>query len=234
MALEQILDLIEDGPPTASLRGLAQVSGITVPSDAVAGYAVGCIFQHIDGGGGTAFYVNEGSATSCAFKPVSPITSVTIGTGITGGGPATVCNVGVERTGPTYKTTFLLDITGLRSTAGDDIIGLDGTALACHIGQITAAVNGTIIAGKITCFETPASGDPDIDLYSAVEGTGVEDDAISGLDETKLINHGDWTAEDVDMLDALPAADEYLYLVAGDTTDADYTAGIFLIELWGT
>ena len=32
---------------------------------------------------------------------------------------------------------------------------------------------------------------------------------------------------------AVPAADEFLYLTLGDTTDADYTAGKLLIELMG-
>ena len=35
------------------------------------------------------------------------------------------------------------------------------------------------------------------------------------------------------VLTALPAADEFLYLTLGATTDADYTAGKLLIELIG-
>ncbi len=139
----------------------------------------------------------------------------------------------VTKVGDLFKTEILIDLTGLRSTAADDIIGDDGTSDPCHIGQITAAVNGTIFAGRVTCLEAPAGGDPDIDLYSAVEGTGSEDDAISGLDETQLLDAGDHAADAFKSLTAYPAADEYLYLVAGATTDADYTAGILLIELWG-
>ena len=44
--------------------------GPTVPADGGAGYGVGCVFQHTDGGDGTAFYVNEGTATSCDFNPL--------------------------------------------------------------------------------------------------------------------------------------------------------------------
>jgi len=102
-----------------------------------------------------------------------------------------------------------------------------------HLGQITAAVNGTIFAGKITCLETPTGGDPDVDLYSATEATGVEDVGIGTLTATQLINHGDWAGGEQGNLTAMPAANKYLYLVAGDATDATYTAGIFLIELWG-
>ena len=140
----------------------------------------------------------------------------------------------IEKNGNIIKTSIYIDLTGLRSTAGDDIIGNDGTSNPCHIGQITAAANGTIFAGTITCLETPNAGDPDIDLYSATEGTGAEDTAISTLTETKLIDAGDHAANAFKSLTAFPAANEYLYLVAGDTTDADYDAGKLLIELYGT
>lgn len=153
------------------------------------------------------------------------------GAGFTGTG-ATIEHR-VSKVGDLIKTEILIDLTGIRSTAADDIIGDDGTTDPCHIGQITAAVNGTIFAGRIACLEAPAGGDPDIDLYSAVEGTGSEDDAISGLTGTQLLNAGDHAADAFKSLTAYPAADEYLYLVAGATTDADYTAGILLIELWG-
>jgi hypothetical protein len=140
----------------------------------------------------------------------------------------------VTKVGTMFKTEILIDLTGLRSTAGGDIIGDDGTALPCHIGQITAAVNGTIFAGRISCLEAPTGGDPDIDLFAATSGTAVEDTAISGVTgQAQLVNAGDHSAGGFDMLTAFPAANAYLYLVAGDTTDADYTAGILLIELWG-
>lgn len=46
--------------------------GNTVPTDTTAGYAVGCIFLHADGGVGTMIYCNEGSATSCDFDAIVP------------------------------------------------------------------------------------------------------------------------------------------------------------------
>lgn len=44
--------------------------GTTVPSASTAGYAVGCNFLKSNGGPGTAFYINEGSATSCLFNAI--------------------------------------------------------------------------------------------------------------------------------------------------------------------
>ncbi len=140
----------------------------------------------------------------------------------------------VEKIGSIIKTTILIEVDGLNSggTAAD-IVGADGAGVA-HLGQITAAVNGTIFAGKITCLETPTGGDPDIDLWYADEATGVEDTAISALTgEIQCINHGDWTGAQLDVLTAFPAADKYLYLTTGAATDATYTAGILLIELFG-
>lgn len=42
--------------------------GATVPTDATAGYAKGCIFIDTNGGVSSTFYVNEGDATSCDFN----------------------------------------------------------------------------------------------------------------------------------------------------------------------
>jgi hypothetical protein len=158
---------------------------------------------------------------------------LTAGTGITTG-TGTVYRSAISRHGTIIKTSILIDLTGLRSTGADDIIGVDGTALDCHLGQITAAKSGTILTGKITCLEVPAGGDPDINVYANVESTGSESDDPSGLTGTGiLVNTGDHTLGSVNIFTALPAANEYLYLVAGAATDADYTAGKLLIELEG-
>ena len=51
--------------------------------------------------------------------------------------------------------------------------------------------------------------------------------------QIQCINHGDWSAGQMDVLTAFPAANKYLYLSTTEVTDATYTAGILLIELWG-
>jgi len=154
------------------------------------------------------------------------------GVGITG--TADNFASGVVRVGTLYKTTIVADIDGLNSGgSANDIIGANGAGVA-HLGQITAARNGTIFAGLLSCIEAPTTGDNDIDLYSAAEATGVEDTLITALDETQLCNSGDLTAASRIPLTAYPAADEYLYLVGvqGDA-DATYASGILIIELWG-
>ena len=184
------------------------------------------------------------NATTGAFTTQSSIDSsgiasfdantmpVEAGTGITTGS-GTIYRSAVMQSGGIITTQILIDLTGLRSTGSGDIIGVNGTSLVCHIGQITAARNGTILTGSMECFEAPAGGDPDINVHSATEGTGVEDGAIGDLTETLLVNAGDATLGSKVYFTAVPAADEFLYLTTGDATDADYTAGKLLIELKG-
>jgi len=157
---------------------------------------------------------------------------VEAGTGITTGS-GTIYRSSVQRVGGIITTRILIDLTGLRSTGGADIIGVNGTALVCHIGQITAARNGTILTGSMECFEAPAGGDPDINVHSATEGTGVEDGAIGDLTETLLVNAGDATTGSKVYFTGVPAADQFLYLTTGAATDADYSAGKLFIELMG-
>jgi hypothetical protein len=155
------------------------------------------------------------------------------GAGITGG-TGTVYKSSVTKEGGIITTRILIDLTGLGSSTTDlDVIGQG--ASAAHIGQITAARNGTILSGTITCFETPATGADDIDLYSATVGTAVFDDGIAALTETALLTRGAaWAAGDIKPLTGWPAANEYLYLTGGEGgTAGTYTAGKFLIELQG-
>lgn len=184
------------------------------------------------------------SSTTGAFTTLSSISStgvssfdantmaVEAGTGITTG-TGTIYRSSVQRVGGIITTRILIDLTGLRSTGSGDIIGVNGTALVCHIGQITAAKNGTILTGSMECFEAPAGGDPDINVHSATEGTGVEDGAIGDLTETLLVNAGDATTGSKVYFTGVPAADEFLYLTTGAATDADYSAGKLFIELMG-
>lgn len=157
----------------------------------------------------------------------------TAGTGITDA-TGEVHKSWVERYGNVIKTSILIDVTGLRHSAAADIIGNDGTSNPCHIGQITTALNGTIFSGRMTCLEQPTV--QDMDLYAATEGTGIENAAISTLTEKQVINGGDQSLGTTTIFDNgnLPAGNDYLYLVCQSSGDADYSAGKFLIELWGT
>ena len=158
---------------------------------------------------------------------------MTPGAGFAGTG--TVYKSSVVKQGDIFKTTILIDLTGTASSTTDlDIIGTSGVS---HIGQITAAKNGTLFFGQVTCLETPAGGIVDIDFYSATEGTGAFDGAVGDLAETVMLTKGgNWSAAAATQIAfaALPAANKYMYITGGAAgTAAAYSAGQFLIELWG-
>jgi len=164
---------------------------------------------------------------------IKSLTNGAPGAGISGG-TGTVFKSSVVRIGDIIRTSILINLTGLSSPATDgDIIG-QGTA-AAYLGQITAAKNGTILSGRMTCLEVPLGGADDIDLYSAAEATGVFDDAISDLTESALVtSSAAWALGGMKALSAVPAANAYLYLTGGEASAAGkYTAGKFLIELDG-
>lgn len=156
------------------------------------------------------------------------------GAGFTDGVGA-IFKSGTQLNGGIYRTTLMLDLTGTASSTTDlDIIG-SGTS-AAYIAKLTAAeVGATILAISMQCLEAPAGGVTDIDLYSATEGTGKFDDAVTGLTETALISAGGaWTNGATKGATVCPAATEYLYLTGGaGGTAATYTAGKFIITIYG-
>lgn len=176
----------------------------------------------------TSVTAGAATVTSQTGRTASP------GVGITGG-TGTIFRSSVTVEGDMIKTSIMFDLTGLNSggTAGD-IIGTNGAGVA-HLGQITAAINGTIIGGYMRCIETPAGGDTDFDLYAATPATGVEDVAISTLaGQTQVINSGVQALGTVSLVipDTI-AANSYLYFVGQGVANATYTAGRGVIILYG-
>ena len=186
-------------------------------------------FYSIEHGGSFYWRVVAFEGVDVAGEDMTP------GTGISTG-VDTVCEHRVSKIGGLYKTEIFIDLAGLTSAAAGQIIGKASGVANCHIGQITAAKNGTIIHGRITCIETPAGGDTDVDFYGTVtEATGAQAAAISGLTgEVLLLNNGAWSGAVATpkIMTTLPGVG-YLYMVDGTGTAVIYTAGLFLIELWG-
>jgi len=177
-------------------------------------------------------FVETPDEVATFLRTIDPALAAEAGAGITDG-VGTIYQSSVKRTGGIVKTEILLDLTGLSSaTTVLDIIGIG--ASPAHLGQVTAAQNGTIIGGTMTCLEVPASLD-DIDLYSAPEATGVFEALVTSLTQRVLITSGAaWTLGLVRPFSGWPAANEYLYLANGVADTADpFTAGRFLIELFG-
>lgn len=133
-------------------------------------------------------------------------------------------------------TRIMIDLTGLVGSATDlDIIGNTGGAASAHIGQVTAAFNGTIVGGRVTCLEVPAGGSTDIDFYSATVSTGSQDVDVTTLTETVLVTSGGaWTSGASKGMTTVPPANDYLYICNGAASGGTFSAGKFMIELFGT
>ena len=159
--------------------------------------------------------------------------SLTPGTGADG---AETLDSGVWTNGTIIITRWLVDLTNLVGSTTDlDIIG-ESAAANCHFGQFTTAVNGVFTGGQVTCLEVPAGGVTDIDFYSATVSTGTENDLITGLTETALLTSGAaWGAGSTKGMTAAIPANDYLYIVNGaGGVPGTFTAGKFLIEIFGT
>lgn len=227
--------------------------GATVPTDGTKGYAPSCLFIDQDATGGSGWYINRGTYASCNFDAVPDLAAVTAtaaelnyldqnlstNTLSRGAGVDTAESyVGsITRMGGLITTRILVDLTGMVGSATDlDIIG-ESAAASCHWGQITTAKSGTLIGGLVTCLELPAGGADDIDFYSSNVSTGTQDviitDAALGT-ETALVTSGAaWASGTQKGMTALPTADDYIYIVNGEASGGTFTAGKFLIELFG-
>ena len=177
---------------------------------------------------------------------VSNTGPLSAGTGITTG-TDTVYKSWQSSNNGIIKTSIYLDMDGLIGAGGaKDVIGVVATA-NCHLGRIgDVSVCGTLFAGKMTCIETIAGGETDIDLYSSNVATGTEnvayDHADMGTETALLVGTAVWHGVGhatnnhvVQGFSAFPTSLDYLYMVKGGANStSEYTAGKFLIELYGT
>ena len=139
-------------------------------------------------------------------------------------------------------TTLLVNIDDLvDSGTVKDIIGENGVA-AAYLTRITTATNGLIYKAEIACVETPAGSNAatDIDLVANTAALAEDVAYDSSGNNTALIpataawEAGMWrqSAVGLDMADMVNA---YLYLVngTGANSGGTYTAGKFIIKLYG-
>lgn len=129
-------------------------------------------------------------------------------------------------------TQTKIDLTGLASVATtNDVIGLAAGG-AAYIGRNVVGANGVIFKVELSCLETPAGGDNDVNVVANASAILVEGDAGG---TTYLSNSGDLLAGQT-IQNLLPAltANDYLYLTAGTgDTAATYTAGMYLLTTYG-
>ena len=130
-------------------------------------------------------------------------------------------------------TTIKFDLTGLASSATtEDAIGLAAGGVAI-LGRNVVAVNGVIFRATLSCLETPAGtgAATDIDIATNATGTIEYDGAVS---TAKLIN-GASLAIGKTLVNEVPAmtANHYLYIASGTGSAGTYTAGQFILTMYG-
>lgn len=150
-------------------------------------------------------------------------------------GTGTVVESQQVRQGNIIKTTIFVDLTGLDGGDADgDAIGKAGSDPA-YLFQAKAATHGAPLWGRVTCLEVPAGGTADIDFAINASGTIANDAAVVSGGAAVLTSGAAWAAGVTKTLTGLITADSYVYLCAGaGSGGATYTAGRFLIELYGT
>jgi len=136
-------------------------------------------------------------------------------------------------------TTILVDIEGMKSKDDDgDVIGINGTHSSSLMRWETAR-HGVCYKAEMACIEAPTGGTADIDLKSNSTSVATYDTDGSGY--TSIIaQSGDWGigerlgTDGSNGTQTQIANNDYLYLTAGNAAaDAVYTAGKFIIKLYG-
>jgi len=176
------------------------------------------------------------NATAAELNAVADVSSVTgtMSASTVMAALLTTYNVSTVRSGNIIETTIYIDLTDAKSTTTEnDIIGNTG---ACHIGQVTTAVNGLVFAGEVLTAEVPTTGVDDIDLSMASVATGAYDADVTGLTNyaALMTAGGSLAIGGAHPFTALPTANYYLYLSSGaGGTAGTYDAGIIVIRMWG-
>jgi len=173
---------------------------------------------------------------------VNSATANAVGTGFDAAASQTMY---VSKINGEIVTTILVDIDNLDSGGGmAEVIGEDGVANA-YLTQITTAVNGLLYKAEMSCIEAPAGADCTlkINLLTSADGTLAGKADASGAGPQILIaTSADWSAASsitttglVNSGDGSNTAGEFLYLATADaaTAGGEYTAGKFIIKLYG-
>lgn len=231
--------------PTTASKGKLQITctdqtGNTTVTLTAGAMAAARTITLADPGGAASILTTTESAPVAITSTVAELNklddSVTVLTKGAGVSAAESYAVGYLQNGSLVTTRIVVDLTGLVGSGTDlDIIGNTGGAASAHFGQITTAKCGTLIGGSVTCLEVPAGGTNDIDFYSATVSTGAQDGLVTDLTETALVTSGGaWTSGASKGMTALPPANDYLYICNGAASGGTFTAGKFLITLYGT
>jgi hypothetical protein len=161
---------------------IIEAEGTTVPTDATAGYAPGCRFTKRAGTAGASLYINEGTATSCAFKALpsqaATSTAVLAVAGVAAGykiarGVATITGSGDVATG-------LATVVAVVAMLQADASLTNGITVTGTIGDQA----GTPAAGSVTLKVWKPTGSGDVTPIASAAAVAVNWIAVGTKDVT--------------------------------------------------
>lgn len=237
-----VLDTTDDG-------FILRACGTSVPSDAGAGYAIGCIFHHLDGGAGTAIYINEGTTSSCDFNAVEPPGSILASEiAITDSGGFTAQTTIEAALAELYQNLFStqaciqLPLSMWRETSSNDIINAAGNGgiLATDTTPAFETVNGdtdgqlrllwaaTNVDAIATQIVLPPDLDRTADMTLYVRGIMASTNDTPVIDIDTFFDEGDTKVSDATTAFGSTVANETATIAAADIPDTATTMSIEL------
>lgn len=164
------------------------------------------------------------------------VSSITAAEGAGAAAPVRSSNVG-EFNSEIITTMFVdLATASVQASSFDtdlDAIGISGETDPCYITRLVNSVNGYVYKGEFICLETPAGGDTHVGVYASSSGTIAPSGAVSEHPILAPVAQTFGKRTEFTITSGLNDND-YLYMVQGNTqAEAQYTAGKFLIRLYG-
>lgn len=159
--------------------------------------------------------------------------------------PATENTTFISKVNGEIVTTIQVSLNGLACSGTIDkaVIGNMAGTPGAYLTQITTAKNGIVYKAEMMCVETPAGGnnEPDIDLVTSDQNNLRQGFVYDGGGTSKLVISAaaDYVAgmrkESAAGEDLSGLVDDYVYLAVGNGAGADggYSAGKFVIKLYG-
>ncbi len=177
----RVSTLLRKQVPDVEAEGLLFASGSGAPTNSEAGFQTGCIYQRVDGGANTAFYINEGNAASSTWVVVGTLTSAQqeFLTGITAG-TVTASKAVVVDSNKDAKSFRDIAVRNITEAQGDPAAIADGDT------EITAA---NLQAKILTMASTTAGRAPTVP--SGTDVNGIVD--IGNCIDWSFINTGNQT-----------------------------------------
>tara|TARA_Y100000592_G_C5458024_1_gene312424 strand:+ start:419 stop:1333 length:915 start_codon:yes stop_codon:yes gene_type:complete len=129
-----------------------------------------------------------------------------------------------------------LEARGISSgTTANDALGIATNSNPAFFTSVSYGVNGIVYAGELICVEAPTGGDTSIGIAANTADVAPDANAVTGGGGHTLVTPATQT-RGLRTAFTMPAGGiqlDKLYLIQGGNTDDAYTAGKFIIRLFG-